>query len=74
MCKLIAKETQNFTALTSIWQILSKQASYCLWIAIEHIHTNKFAEITINTYNKKIPILGSKHTNEASKLVLVLIL
>ena len=62
-CKLTAKETQNFTTLTSIRQILSKQASYCLWIAIEHIHMNKFAEVTINTYNKMIPILASKHTN-----------
>ena len=24
---------------------------------------NKFAEVTINTYNKMIPILASKHTN-----------
>ena len=24
---------------------------------------NKFAEVTINTYNKMIPILTSKHTN-----------
>ena len=42
---------------------MSKQASYCLRIAIEHIHMNKFAEVTINTYNKMIPILTSKHTN-----------
>ena len=27
-----------------------------------HIHTNKFVETTINTYNKKNQILASKHT------------